>query len=1728
MTALSEDEVGDLARKIAELEERLRSAVAERDAAVERQTAATLEQFRLETELRAALDRQKASIEILRSIAATSGNADYALQQIAETTQHFFNASSVTIRIANGKEWIRTIRVGGGSERIMADIPASELAIEGKNVAGLVYRENRQIHVPDLEHIDASIADYPGFAPARAGGSRTVSGTPLRRDAGAIGAIIIHRDRLAPFTDEELALQQSFADQAVIAIENARLFNATRAALDHQKASAEILRTIASAPGDSKRSLQQIAETCGQLFGAPSVSIQLIENGQWADAVRFGTSAQHIRSMVPLSSIRIGGPNMPGQVIARNAQIHIPDLDHLDPAMADWPGLPPARATGTRTMCGTPLRREGASFGALIIYRDRLAPFTDEELALQQSFADQGVIAIENARLFNETQEALEQQTATSEILRVINNSTGNLAPVFESILEKAHHLCGAPCGSLQLYEQGRVVPVAIRGMTDAFTAYLRAGYPITDGVRGILFADRPIQLVDVAEFHRSRPDEPSMRAAVELGGIGTMLTVPLAKDGKVFGRIVAGRREIGAFTDKQISMLQGFADQAVIAIENARLFNETQEALERQTATADILKVIAASPSDAQPVFDAIAASANRLVDGFSTAVHRAVDDMVELAAFTPTNPESDEALKAAFPMHRSEVPALALVENGQTAQIADAEAGDTITRQLGRARGWRSVTFTPLMNRGTCIGFIACSRRETGVLADHHVQLLRTFADQAVIAIENARLFNETKEALERQTATADILKVIASSPADVQPVFEAILSRALRLCEAAFGFLTIHDGERFDLATHQGVPAALARYLQAGMDQPRSGDAHWRLLAGEDLIHNLDQKDEDAYRAGNPLRRAVVDLGGARTALVVALRKGGSLRGAITIYRKEVRPFSESQITLLRHFADQAVIAIENVRLFRETQEALERQTATADILKVIASSPSNVAPVFDAIVGSAAKLFEPCAATIVTLNDDKLDWRATAALQPDYDVERARTVYPLPFDPDRYPSARAIVDRRIVEIPDSEAPDAPDKPRQTGRIAGFRSATFVPLVNDSQGIGVIILTHPQPGFRLSKKQLDLVQTFADQAIIAIQNTRLFNETQEALERQTATADILKVIASSPSDVAPVFEAIVASANRLLGGFSATVYRFIDGQAHLQAFTPTTPEADEILKSNFPLPVDRFAPFEIAQAGEVAQIPDTETLTGEILAISRARGFRSMLFAPLVNKGRSIGIVAVTRVATGTFADHHVQLLKTFADQAAIAIENTRLFDEVQAKTADLEESLQQQTATADVLKVISRSAFDLQPVFDTIVQTASRLCDAEFALIYELHGDRYEIVSANNAAEAFVKHAADNPLPPGRGSLVGRTALARKSVHIPDCLADSEYSAMDYQTVGQYRTMLGVPLLREGLPIGVIGMMRTDVRPFTEKQIELVMTFADQAVIAIANVRLFDEVQARTQELAKSLDDLRTAQGRLIQTEKLASLGQLTAGIAHEIKNPLNFVNNFSALSIELTDELNDLLKQVTLADKLRGEVDELTTLLKDNLDKVVQHGRRADSIVKNMLLHSREGSGEHRPADVNALVDESLNLAYHGARAEKPQFNVTLQRDFDPEAGMIEVFPQEITRVLLNMITNGFYAVTKRKADNGGAGYEPMVTASTRGLSDRVEIRIRDNGTGIPPEVKEKMFNPFFTTKPAGEGTGLGLSMSHDIIVKQHGGTIDVDTEPGVFTEFTIVLPRHKN
>ena len=809
-----------------------------------------------------------------------------------------------------------------------------------------------------------------------------------------------------------------------------------------------------------------------------------------------------------------------------------------------------------------------------------------------------------------------------------------------------------------------------------------------------------------------------------------------------------------------------------------------------------------------------------------------------------------------------------------------------------------------------------------------------------------------------------------------------------------------------------------------------------------------------------------------------------------------------------------------AAENARLQAELAIARDRQNASMEILRTIANSSGDAEGSLQQIAEATMHLFGAPSATIHIAEGD--GWsRVIRVGDSSRRVGAGVPLAQLKIGGRNMPGT-IVAENRQVHVPDLDNVDPaiadwPGMPH--ARAAGTRSMSGSPLRLEGKAIGALIVyrDHLAP---FTDDEMALQQSFADQAAIAIENARLFNETRESLERQTATADILKVLAASPSDVQPVFDAIAANANRLIGGFSTAVLRYIDGAAHLAAFTPGDPAGDRVLQASFPVPFAQFPAYQLVANGAAAQLPDTE-LEPAARDIARARGFRSMLFTPLMSEGEAIGVIIATRRATGAFAEHHVRLLQTFADQAVIAIKNVSLFNATK-------EALERQTATADILRVIAASPADVTPVFQAISDSAKSLVGGHSSTVTRVVNGMLHLAAFttdNEAGNAELRSSFPAPLAASgihsRVATSGDYAFRSDMQNEPDLTEAMRELA---RTRG-YRSILVIPMLRDGIAIGTIGVTRPEAGPFPDKAISLLETFADQAVIAVENTRLFNEVQDRTRELARSLDDLRAAQDRLVQTEKLASLGQLTAGIAHEIKNPLNFVNNFASLSAELTDELNEVLAPVPLADDLRAEVDELTGLLRDNLGKIVQHGRRADSIVKNMLLHSREGGGEHRLSDINALVEESLNLAYHGARAEKPLFDVTLKSELDPAAGSAEVFPQEISRVLLNLISNGFYAVTRRQMGSGAAGYEPVVIAATRDRGDSIEIRIRDNGTGIPEDVKAKMFNPFFTTKPAGEGTGLGLSMSHDIIVKQHGGTIDVTTEPGAFTEFTILLPR---
>jgi two-component system, NtrC family, sensor kinase len=982
-------------------------------------------------------------------------------------------------------------------------------------------------------------------------------------------------------------------------------------------------------------------------------------------------------------------------------------------------------------------------------------------------------------------------------------------------------------------------------------------------------------------------------------------------------------------------------------------------------------------------------------------------------------------------------------------------------------------------------------------------------------------AQFIRERDQALEQLAATSEILGVIRRSPANAQPVFDAICESASRLCEAMFSVVWRYDGDLLHYAaSHNFTPEVLDHIFKTYPKRPDRSVAAGRAILDGRIAHVPDMLADPGY--AHELALA----GNWRATVAVPMLRDGKPVGAISVGKAEAVPFSERQMQLLTAFADPAVIAIENVRLFNETKEALEQQTATSEVLKVISSSPGELEPVFNAVLANATRICEAAFGNLFLREGPIFRAVARQSQKNHADILRRRPVIDLRDNPG-IPLDRIATTKQIVHIPDLRTDQSYIGKNELiiplVEVVGIRTYLVVPMLKEGELIGAIGMYREEVR-PFTDKQIELVQNFAAQAVIATENTRLLNELRESLQQQTATADVLEVISRSAFDLQPIFETVAESAVRLCGADKAFILRFDGELLHPVVAHNASPELTEFMRQN-PIRLGRGSTAgRAALERRTTQIPDVMADPEYTYGSKAIDPVRTVLAVPMLKGDELLGVILTYRLEVKPFSEKQIALVETFADQAVIAIENVRLFDEVQARTRDLSESLQQQTATSDVLKVISRSAFDLQTVLQTLVESAARLCDADQATILREKDGAFYRAEAYGFTREFMDYVKDIPIQAERGSASGRALLEGRVVHIADVKADPEYTLVEAQRLGDYRTILCVPMLREGAPIGVMILTRSEVRPFTDKQIELVTTFADQAAIAIENVRLFESVEARTRELAASLDDLRTTQDRLVQTQKLASLGQLTAGIAHEIKNPLNFVNNFSVVSTELIDELQDTVKG-PIDDKARAEIKALTDTLKENLDKVVQHGKRADAIVKNMLLHSREGAGEHRLVDINALVEESLNLAYHGARAEKQGFNITLERSFDPAAGEVDIFPQEITRALLNLISNGFYAATKRKADANGGDYEPTLTAATKSLGDRVEIRIRDNGTGVPPEVREKMFNPFFTTKPAGEGTGLGLSISHDIVVKQHAGSIEVDTQPGKFTEIRIVLPR---
>ncbi|MBX9945535.1 MAG: GAF domain-containing protein [Reyranella sp.] len=1426
-------------------------------------------------------------------------------------------------------------------------------------------------------------------------------------------------------------------------------------------ATVEILDIIARSPAGLQPVLDAVVGAAVRHCGADDATMFLREGSEVFGAAHEGPLPSGFGNRRP-----IGGSPLDALIIRDGQTIHAPDTEALDP-VEFASVIAVARRRGVRALVGAPIRNAGEVIGFLLLRRREVGPFSARQIATLETLATQAGVAVANAAVITELRQSLDQQTATAEVLQVINASPGDTTPVFETILQKTHALCGIAYGSLQLYDGQKFRAVATHNLPEPLAMRLREGYVPGANLR---------QLIDGAAFAHFPDigliDEPMAKAAAD-GGMKTLLCVPLRTDGRLLGQIVCVRMEVRPFTDREIALLQGFAAQAVIAMENARLISETRESLEQQTATADILRVISQSPTDVGPVLRAVVSAALRFCG--------AEDAMVALR-------DGDESVTAAHegplggvvgtrarldPRGRGTV--RAIVER-RTIHVPDVAAPDqqefAVSRALGSEQNFRAFIVTPLMRNGVAIGSIGLRRPNPGPFTPRQIALLESFAAQAVIAIENVRLFNETREALERQTAMAEVLTVINASPGNLTPVFDTILDKALSLSRSSLGFMVRFDGEKFWQVAWRNVPPAV-RDLGLGGHVPEAGTQLHRLVLGDDVSFLADITDEEAYRAGVPSRVVMADEAGARSLLTVALRKDGRLLGGIQVYRTEVRAFSEAEVTLVRSFADQAVIAMENARLLTETKEALEQQTATAEVLRVINASPGDLEPVFEAIL---AKAHDLCGATLGSLNlfDGGMN-RAVATRGMDdafSDFLRRGT-----------PMSGVLSREHSVQIADLAdlARQEPDNPvwRAATELGGVRTMLGVPLVKDGNVLGRIVAAR-QEVRPFTESQIALLENFAAQAVIAMDNARLLEQIRQ---RQAE----LRVTFDNMGDGVAMFDAELR-----LAAWNRNFERIVG--------VPEDRLADRPSYAQYLLLLAERGEFgtENVEAELAGRLEDTE----RELRLERTRADGTVIE------------VRRNAVPGGGFVLIYSDITQRRKAEAAIR----------EARDA-AEAALERQTATSEILQIISQSPTDARPVFEAIARSVLRLLNGWSVIVWRYDGERMRIIASHGGVpgtDAASVRAVLGERRPEDLAFAGDAILKRVIQQIADVeAAGVREDLREVARARGWRANIAVPMLRDGAPIGVITVSRKEPGAFVEREMGLLQTFAAQAVIAIENVRLFTE-------LRDSLEDLKAAQANLIQSEKMASLGQLTAGIAHEIKNPLNFVNNFAGLSVELLAEIREVAAPAfaQLDEAKRAEVDETMALITGNLEKIAEHGKRADGIVKSMLSHSRGGTGEWQAVDINALVEEALNLAFHGARAQDKNFNISLERDLTPASKPIEVVPQDVTRVFLNLFGNGFYAANKRRLA-GTAGFKPLLRVSTRDLGEVFEIKVRDNGTGIPDEVRAKLFQPFFTTKPTGEGTGLGLSISYDIVTQQHGGTIEVESEVGSFTEFTVRLPRSR-
>ena len=1123
------------------------------------------------------------------------------------------------------------------------------------------------------------------------------------------------------------------------------------------------------------------------------------------------------------------------------------------------------------------------------------------------------------ARLTHELRETTEQHTATSEILRVISSSPSDLQPVFQAMLKNAVRLCDAKFGNIYRWDGDALHLVATQNVPAAFVqARGRSSLrPSPQTPTGRMIANKTVVHAADMRAEKAYADrDPYIVAGVELGGARTVLMVPMLKDNELIGAFSVYRQEVRPFTDKQIALVQNFAAQAVIAIENARLLNELRQSLEQQTATSEVLQVISSSPGALQPVFDAMLTNATRLCEASFGILLRYENAAFHVAASHNAPPAFVE-LRRREPTIRASGVLRRVVATKQLLHISDCledasyKQGDADFVRFVDLCGARSFIAAPMLKDDELVGTITVFHQEVRPFTDEQIALVTNFAAQAVIAIENARLLNELRQSLEQQTATSEVLQVISSSPGDLRPVFATMLEKAVRICDAKFGTLYLHEEGGFRLVAGHEVPEFIEARGSNPM-QPAPGGGLDTAMRTKSTAHLPDLAATQSYAERHPRMVEAVELGGMRTVVAVPMLKDNDLVGVIAVFRREVRPFSDKQVALVENFAAQAVIAIENTRLLNELRqrttdltertvdltEALEQQTATSEVLQVISSSPGDLQPVFAAMLEKAVRVCDAKFANIYRWDGEVLHLLASHNTPPAFAEARKRS--PLRPPPET-PVGRMLAHKAAFHLADMAAHPGYIDRSDPGSVAavelgGVRTILAIPMLKENELIGSFSV-YRQEVRPFTDKQIALVTSFAAQAVIAIENARLLNELRqrttdltertadltEALERQTATSEVLHVISSSSGDLEPVFATMLGNAARICDAKFGNIFRWDGDAMHLVA-THNTPPAFAEYRKRRPLPLKPNLPFgrmvaakAVVHCADAAALPAyTKQRDPDVIAAVELGGIRTFVAVPMLKDDNLIGALIVYRQDARPFTDNQIELVKNFAAQAVIAIENARLLNELRQRTsdltertADLTEALEQQTATSEVLQVISGSPGDLQPVFASMLENAVRICDATFGNIYRWDGEALHLLATHDTPPALAEARKRSPRHPGSNTPTGRMVATKTVVHVADLAAEQAYvEQRDPATVvsvelAGVRTYLAVPMLKENELIGAFALARQQVRPFNDKQIELVTNFAAQAVIAIENARLLNELRQRTTDLTARTGDLTEA-------------------------------------------------------------------------------------------------------------------------------------------------------------------------------------------------------------------------------------------------------------------------